>query len=82
MSCEPVPLSHVSTVPSLSTDTPGVSKRQKIVNEIYSSEQTYISQLSLIVDVSEPINASLCHTRVCPCVHAAVVEGQCVCVCV
>ena len=54
-------LLHVSTVLSLSTDTPGVSKRQKIVNEICSSEQTYISQLSVIVDVSRAVIASLCH---------------------
>ena len=34
------------------TGSPALSKRQKIVNEIYSSEQSYISQLSVIIDVS------------------------------
>ena len=34
------------------TGSPSLSKRQKIVNEIYSSEQSYISQLSVIIDVS------------------------------
>ena len=34
------------------TGSPTLSKRQKIVNEIYSSEQSYISQLSVIIDVS------------------------------
>ena len=36
------------------TGSPTLSKRQKIVNEIYSSEQSYISQLSVIIDVSLP----------------------------
>ena len=41
----------------LPADTSDVSKRQNIVNEIYTSEQTYISQLSVIVDVSELVYA-------------------------
>lgn len=39
-------------------NTSDMSKRQKIVNEIYTSEQTYISQLSVIVDLFlKPIQA-------------------------
>ena len=49
-------------------DTADVSKRQKIVNEIYSSEQTYISQLSVIVDVSGLVNTRVRCVHVCGCV--------------
>ena len=53
----------------LPTDTSDMSKRQKIVNEIYTSEQTYISQLSVIVDVSELVYACVCCGHVWRCVR-------------
>ena len=32
--------------------SPNLTRRQKVVNEIYYTEQSYISQLQIIVDVS------------------------------
>ena len=71
-------ITSCNDLPRTIASLPNDDKRHHILQEIYSSEWTYVNGLEIVVEVSVCVCVSV---TVCMCVCVSVCVSVCVCVC-